>query len=132
MFLGRKKKKRLWLGFKNLTNGSNQQRRFETKLNLNLFKDMYKKLYTLIFVEVFYIFMKQLFSLLYLYIFNILIMSSLINFTIKQKLLRENNNFRKNSSFLLQITLWRTFFCATLFFYLIKKLSLNNLVIHRS
>jgi len=63
-----------------LTNGSNQQRRFETKLNLNLFKDIYKKLYTLIFVEVFYFFIKQLFSLFYLFIFNILIMKSLINY----------------------------------------------------
>ena len=28
-----------------MTNGSNQQRRFETKLNLNLFKDIEKRLY---------------------------------------------------------------------------------------
>jgi len=76
-----------------LTNGSNQQRRFETKLNLNLFKDMYKKLYTPIFVEVFYIFIKQLFSLVYLYIFNILIISSLINFYIKQNTFARKQQF---------------------------------------
>ena len=77
---------------------------------------MYKKLYMLIFVEVFYIFIKQLFSLLYLYIFNILIMSSLINFYIKQKLLRENNNFRKNSSFFTTNHLVEDFFlCYTIF-----------------
>ena len=99
-----------------MTNGSIQQRRFETKLNLNLFKDMHKKLYTPIFVEVFCIFIKQLFSLFYLYIFNMLIISSLINFYIKQNTFARKQQFPKYSSFLLQITLWRTFFGAILFF----------------
>ena len=76
-----------------MTNGSNQQRRFETKLNLNLFKDMYKRLYTLIFVEVFCIFIKQLFSLLYLFFFNTLIISSLINFYIKQNTFARKQQF---------------------------------------
>lgn len=54
---------------------------------------MYKKLYAPIFVEVFYIFIKQLFSLLYLYTINILIISSLINFSIKQNAFARKQQF---------------------------------------
>ena len=72
-----------------MTNGSNQQRRFETKLNLNLFKNTYKKLYKLIFVELFYIFIEQLFNLFWLLFYKYLIISGLTKFFNEQKTSRE-------------------------------------------
>jgi len=60
-----------------LTNGSNQQRRFETKLNLNLFKDIYKKLHIPLFVYFFLFFVKQMFKQNKFSYFNILIFNNL-------------------------------------------------------
>ncbi len=60
-----------------MTNGSNQQRRFETKLNLNLFKDIYKKLHIALFVYFFLFFVKQMFKQNKFSYFNILIFNNL-------------------------------------------------------
>jgi len=60
-----------------LTNGSNQQRRFQTKLNLNLFKDIYKKLHMALFVYFFWFLVKQMFKQNKFSYFNILIFNNL-------------------------------------------------------